>query len=91
MGILRCKEAFAVTDSDGAALVFAPGDLVDEKNKHVKGRESLFETVEANVERTPRDVESATAAPGEKRSRTRPAAKKSAAKADDKADDSKDD
>lgn len=91
MGILRCKEAFAVTDSDGAALVFAPGDLVDSKNKHVKGRESLFEAVEANVERKARPVEQATAAPGETRTRTEPAkkatAKKSTAKADDKADD----
>ena len=88
MGILRCKEAFAVTDKDGAALVFAPGDLVDEKNTHVKGRESLFEPVEAAAERQPRDVEAATAAPGERRNVTKPAKKTTAKKT---VEDAKDD
>ena len=87
MAILRCKEAFAVTDSDGAALVFAPGDLVDSKNKHVKGRESLFETVEASVERQARPVEQATAAPGEQRSVTKPAKKAAAKKSESNQDD----
>lgn len=83
MGTLRCKEAFAVTDSDGAALVFAPGDLVDSKNKWVKGRENHFEKVEAAAERQSR-VEQATAAPGEQRSVTRPAKKTASSKSDDK-------
>ena len=85
MGTLRCKEAFAVTDSDGAALVFAPGDLVDSKNKWVKGRENHFEKVEAAAERKSR-VEQATAAPGEQRSVTKPAKKTAAPKNADEDD-----
>ena len=83
--LLRCKEAFAYmvgTYPD----VLRPGDVVPADHPAVKGREDKFEPVTADAFQ-PRDVsaallpasgviESATAAPGEKRSRGR--AKKSA-------------
>ena len=80
MAVLRCIEAFAFSDhKTGVERVVRPGDLVDQKDPLVKGREMWFESVDANVERvSDRSVEQATAAPGEKR-----AVRRSKAKTDD--------
>jgi len=88
MGVLRCTEAFAFSDK-GVERVVRPGDLVDQNDPLVKGREQWFETVEANVHRmTDRTVEQATAAPGEKRARrSRRSAEPAAPAKDDKADE----
>lgn len=88
MGTLRVKDAFAVSDSDGVQRVYAGGELVDDKDPVIKGREHHFETVEVTVGRRARrarraTVEEATAVPGEKRDMTEPEekpAKKTAAK-----------
>ena len=70
MGTVRCIEAFAHF-VQGYPDVARPGDLFDEKNPIVKvGGANRFEPVEVTVARTS-GVEQATAAPGEKRSRTR--------------------
>ena len=75
MAVLRCTDAFAYSEPNGVQRVLRPGDLVEDKDPCVKGREHLFEPVEANAHRsTERAVEQATAAPGEKRA-TKAAAK----------------
>lgn len=73
--ILRVTKAFSVL-SDPNGHVYTPGELVDANHPHVKGREDHFETVEAHVSaRAGRGgVEQATAAPGEKRSVSKPKA-----------------
>jgi len=70
MAVLRCLEPFAFSDhKNGVERVVRAGDLVDDKDPLVKGREHMFETVDANVARvSDRSVEQATSAPGEKRS-----------------------
>lgn len=60
MAVLRCTSPFAVQEG-AVPRVLRAGDLVDEKDPVVKGREVMFESVEATVER-------ATSAPGERRS-----------------------
>lgn len=72
MAVLRVREAFAC-HYRGVDEVFPPGRLVDSGDPVVKGREHLFESVEVAASRESRAplggvVESATAAPGEKRS-----------------------
>jgi hypothetical protein len=69
MAVLRCLASFAFTETDGGDRVYAAGDLVDSNDPAVKGREDLFEPVEATIGRytNRRVVEQATAAPGEKR------------------------
>lgn len=62
--IYVCKESF-VTEVDGAPVAFRRGvTRVHADHPILKGREHLFELVDANY-----GVESATAAPGEKRVR----------------------
>ncbi len=68
--ILRVTQAFSVL-SDPNGHVYTPGELVDANHPHVKGREHMFETVEAHVSARAEGVEQATAAPGQKRTRTR--------------------
>ena len=63
--MLRAKETFFTTSN----LVVVAGDLVDDNDPIVKGREALFEPAEAAVK--PSSVEQATAAPGERRSAVR--------------------
>ena len=70
MAILRVTKPFCVFST---GEVYAEGRLVADSDPNVKGRESHFQTVEAAV--ATRTVEAATAAPGEKRSRTLPAKK----------------
>lgn len=77
MALLTVTESFA-DFSTGRPEVYNPGRLVDEKDPVVKGRERHFEPAEAAASRV--RVESATAAPGERRERTRPARKKAPAK-----------
>jgi hypothetical protein len=76
MALLTVTESFADFRS-GHPEVYNPGRLVDEKDPVVKGREAYFEPADAAASRV--RVESATAAPGERRERSRPA-KKAAAK-----------
>lgn len=66
--ILRSKTTFFV-----GQRCIREGELLDPKDPLVKGREHLLEPVSARVEQ-------ATAAPGEKRSLTRPTSKRSAKK-----------
>lgn len=79
MATLRVKEPFAVFSDQ--SRIYHAGALVDSADPVVKGRESAFEPVDAAATRrtTGASVETATAAPGEKRSVT-PAVKKAAAK-----------
>ena len=68
MAIKRVREPF-VAVVGGVPRAYPAGQLIDDTDPVFKGRERLFEDVEAGVRR----VEQATAAPGEKRSVRRPA------------------
>lgn len=70
MGVLRCVSPFAFSDTDGVQRVIRDGDLVDEKDPLVKGRELMFEAVEVTVDRKAR-AESAGADPAAKRTRAK--------------------
>lgn len=71
MSILRVTHPFSVL-SDPNGRVYSPGDLVRSDDPVVRGREHHFETVEAAAAtRANTTLESASAAPGEKRTRTR--------------------
>lgn len=81
MAIKRCKTSFAVV-TGGTPRVVRVGALVEDTDPVLKGRENLFEDAEAFVSaQTARRVEQATARPGERRSITRPLAKRAPAKA----------
>lgn len=80
MAIKRCKASFAVV-VNGAPRVVTAGQLIDDSDPVVKGREASFEDVETYVSERKSRVEQATADPGEKRSVGRPAAKKASAPA----------
>lgn len=66
MAILRCKESFAALSKNGPVTVHT-GELLDSSHPLVKGREHLFEDVVDLPRREAQPVETATAAPGEKR------------------------
>lgn len=68
MAIVRAKEPFAYTDSTGVPRIVNPGQLFDANDPCVLKRQSLFEPVEVAVARA---SETATAVPGEARSRPR--------------------
>lgn len=72
--ILRVREAFAYT-LNGISLVAAAGKLFDASDPAVKGREKYFEPVSDVVNRAVLPAhsftETASAAPGEARSRRR--------------------
>lgn len=70
MATLRCKEPFSC-DVDGVPRTVPAGTLLDSDDPIVKGREKLFEPVDAFMERRAPRVEQATAEPGEKRSLSR--------------------
>lgn len=70
MAIKRCKSSFA-TSVRGVPRVMKTGQLVTDDDPVLKGREHLFEDVEAAVRDVP--VEDASAAPGRRRSLTRAA------------------
>ena len=88
--IYRAVEAFAFADKGGVPHSVTPGDLRSGDDPNFKGREHLFESVEvAAARKAGRAVETATAAPGESRSLSRPvkAAPKPPAKPEDKSDE----
>lgn len=66
MAILRCKETFIALGKHGPVPVHA-GELFDSDHPLVKGRENLFEDVVDLPRHKAPPVETATAAPGEKR------------------------
>lgn len=84
MSVLRVTESFAAF-TQGFPEVYNTGRLINSDDPVVKGRESHFEPVEVAASRAA-GIETATAAPAEKRTRTAPrvprkrAAKKTAAK-----------
>lgn len=69
MAVLRVKAPFAIQDAAGAVQMYPAGRLVDEKDPVVKGREALFEAVEATAARQA-GTEVASAEPGAKRTRS---------------------
>jgi hypothetical protein len=81
MAYKRAKESFAFSTPNGMATITA-GQLVDTDTFDISGKESLFEDVETYVARqeeskkqqavSAKSVESATAAPGEKRTVSTP-------------------
>ncbi|MGV2914492.1 hypothetical protein [Streptomyces alfalfae] len=76
MGIKRATQAFTAY-IDGMPRVVHAGDLVPDTDPVLQGRTQLFEDVEEHVaHRHPSpQTESATAAPGETRNLTPPAAR----------------
>lgn len=75
MGVYRARESFAYWDDRRVPHDVPAGTLIDsDKAPFFKGREHLFEEVEEFMDRAEKKsegmkpVESATAAPGEKRS-----------------------
>lgn len=81
MATLRVKESFSLM-SDPSGRVYCAGDLVDSSDPVTKKREHLFEPAFDEADRRAKSgsVETATAAPGEKRS-VSPAPAKKATKA----------
>lgn len=68
---LRCTKSFSAY-VDGSPRVVRAGQLVEDDDPIVKGREASFESVDAHLAaRRPR-VEQATADPGEQRNLTTP-------------------
>lgn len=81
MSYFRCREPFSWDDASGIAHVVRLGDVVDEDSPHYRQAPAHFEPVHEAATREAREtlarigsgeVERATAAPGEKRSLTRP-------------------
>jgi hypothetical protein len=75
-GQFRVRESFAY-DADGVNNVLRTGDVVEADHPAMKVAPTHFEPVSDYIERrdansTVSAVETATAAPGEKRTRTRP-------------------
>lgn len=81
MGIYRCLQAVAFDRPDGGGSVIAPNQVVDSNDPMFAGRQDLFKRDDLFESFAPAGmsgVESATAAPGEKRAlptRTRRAEK----------------
>lgn len=72
MAIVRAKEPFAYTDESGVPRIVNPGQLLDSADPCVVKRAHLFEPVEVAAARVTAATETASAAPGETRSVTRP-------------------
>ena len=94
--IVQCRSTFATSDN-GNTVMIQGGDLYYSDDPIVKGRESLFSepTVKSSrpAKSTARAQETATAAPGERRSvarpakaESKPAAKPAAKSEEDKSD-----
>lgn len=66
--VFRAREAFAYTDKQGVPRVVSPGFLISSDDPNYKGKEHLFEPVEAAAARSAGAVEEATAEPGVPRS-----------------------
>ncbi|TDK85479.1 hypothetical protein EUA02_29930 [Mycobacterium paragordonae] len=86
MAIYRALEAFAYNDENGNPMPVTPGSLVDGDSAAYKGRANFFEPVEDSVIRAALATETATSAPGERRSRRAPA-KRAASKVEDNTKD----
>lgn len=67
--VFRVKEAFSFDDPQGVPITLRVGALLDDKDPRVKGHERYLEPAEDAAARTTTAtaVETATAAPGEKR------------------------
>lgn len=65
---MRCVAAFAAY-RNGAPVIVNVGEVLPDDDEVIKGREGLFEPLDAHLARRS-GVEQATAAPGEKRSVT---------------------
>jgi uncharacterized Ntn-hydrolase superfamily protein len=87
MSTVRAKEAFSY-DANGYSHNVAAGDLYDSEDPSVKKRAHLFEPVEVAAARRAEALETASAAPGERRTRSAPHKQAAAAKAHAKSDDS---
>lgn len=68
MAIYAATQAFTF-DENGVPRVFTPGTPIEDTDPGFKGREHLFEPVEDTAERRHSVTETATAAPGEVRTR----------------------
>ncbi|CNG99014.1 Uncharacterised protein [Mycobacterium tuberculosis] len=66
--VYRATEAFAFTSGTGIPRIIRPGDLITDDDPDYKGREHLFEPAVAAAVRA---TETASAAPGERRHRSR--------------------
>ena len=64
--LFSARQAFAVS-LDGQHVVIQPGQVVDENDPILKGRQALFEPFVPKIRKYPGQVEQATAAPGELR------------------------
>lgn len=73
MAVYRAKEGFSYDDKDGVPRIVVPGTLLSDTDPGFKGREGLFEPVEAHVvaetaRRRGKSVEDASAEPNARRS-----------------------
>lgn len=73
MAVFRAKEGFSYDDRDGVPRIVVPGTLMSDSDPGFKGREGLFEPVEAHLaadsaRRRGKAVEDASAEPGVRRS-----------------------
>ncbi|MDK0520386.1 hypothetical protein [Streptomyces sp. ML-6] len=66
---LRCTRSFSAY-ANGAPRVVRAGQLVEDNDPIVKGRETAFESVDAHLASRRPQVEQATAEPGEQRNLT---------------------
>ena len=68
---VRVKEGISFDAPNGAQVTLRPGQLFPDGHPYTKGREQLFEPADDAASRetgVPAAVETATAAPGERRS-----------------------
>ncbi len=82
MATYVAREGFAFTSKDGLPRVVGAGELMDDSDPDYKGREHLFQPATERTAETAnrrgrpsqagRAVETASAAPGEQRTRTHP-------------------
>jgi hypothetical protein len=85
MATMLAIEGMAFTSKDGMRRVITPGQTIDDGDPDFKGREHLFEPADERAARNTssrnrgvaasgagRAAETATAAPGERRTRTSP-------------------
>ncbi|PVA66211.1 hypothetical protein [Mycobacteroides abscessus] len=73
MAVYRAKEGFSYDDTNGVPRIVAAGSLMSDNDSGFKGRENLFEPVEAHVvaesaRRRGKSVEDASAEPNARRS-----------------------
>lgn len=80
MATLAARESFSIPSHDGMPRFFGIGDLVEDTDPDIAGREHLFQPAEEAAamasnrrgQRPSRAMETATAAPGEVRHITHP-------------------